>query len=167
MNLTNATYLRDNHLREVIISLILASGSLILDTVSNSWRLEIRINSNYNELILLILAIIKDFDPVISTGSSLSTRFGMTVIMTRPDPFFNQFVDLFFDKENPSFKRIKPQLESELTPVVLAFLCMIDGAIKSGQSKGLRLITYGYHMVDLQLLCDMLYRVFNLFVEGD
>jgi hypothetical protein len=71
-------------------------------------------------------------------------------------------VDLFFDDKNPTFKRIKPQLESELTQVVLAVVCMIDGAIKSTQSKGYRLITYGYHMADLQLLCEMLGRVFNL-----
>jgi hypothetical protein len=86
----------------------------------------------------------------------------MIQLITSPDVFFNPFVDVFYQPEDYTFKRILGRLEPLLTPIVLAFVCMIDGALKSGQSKGYRLILYGYHSIDLQLFCEMLGRVFNL-----
>jgi hypothetical protein len=86
----------------------------------------------------------------------------MIQLTTSPDVFFNQFVDVFYQSEDYTFKRILGILEPLLTPIALAFVCMIDGALKSGQSKGYRLILYGYHSIDLQSFCEMLGRVFNL-----
>jgi LAGLIDADG DNA endonuclease family len=162
-NLTNtATFFREHHLKEVILGILIASGSLLFDSVTKNWRLEVHINSQYSELVKLIQEILKDFHPVISTPSGLSGNFGMIQLTTNPDVFFNQFVDVFYKSEDYTFKRLLMVLEPLLTPIVLAFVCMIDGTLKSGQSKGYRLILYGYHSIDLQLFCDMLGRVFNL-----
>ncbi|RUS23421.1 hypothetical protein BC937DRAFT_88888 [Endogone sp. FLAS-F59071] len=122
-----ATYLREHHLKEVILGVLIASGSLLFDPVTKNWRLLVNVSSQYDELVKYLQEILKDFNPVISTPSGLSGT-----------------------------------LEPLLTPIVLAFVCMIDGALKSGQSKGYRLILYGYHSIDLQSFCEMLRRVFNL-----
>ena len=61
-------------------------------------------------------------------------------------------------------KKVIPKLIHRwLTPRALAYWYMDDGSIKSTQSKGVLLNTHSFSHAEVQLLCNVLTKKFNLF----
>lgn len=157
--------------KDLLIGSLLGDGNL--QTVNGqTWRYRAIQKAVHEPYIMHKYNVLKEFCKTPPTYSSIYDertkksyqRYSFNTLTNDAFRFYGQ---MFYTKENNSWKKIIPQnIEHFLTPTALAYWYMDDGALKwAGHSNAVRLCTDSFAQDEVLRLQDALINKFGLNVS--
>lgn len=151
--------------KEILIGILLGDGNLQSNVNGTTYRLRCiqgELNKEYlfhlyDQFHLFVRTKPKKLNEI--SGTKIYTKYYFNTISL---DIFHYYGELFY---NGKVKIIPSNIYDLLTPCSLAYWFMDDGALKwKNKSNGLVLCTDSFTLKEVELLCNVLSRKFNLIV---
>jgi hypothetical protein len=156
--------------KEILVGLLLGDGCLETQTKGRSWRLLIEQSLQRKEYVDHLYEIFKHFvqtppkvkgkAPSLPGGKRSFNQAFKTTVQSSFRFYGHQFYKI--EKKDSFRKRVPKGIGKLLTPKGLAYWYMDDGSMKSKVHKAVYLNTQGFFKEDVDLLCEVLRKKFDL-----
>nr|YP_009105829.1 putative LAGLIDADG homing endonuclease [Koliella corcontica]YP_009105842.1 putative LAGLIDADG homing endonuclease [Koliella corcontica]AIT94541.1 putative LAGLIDADG homing endonuclease [Koliella corcontica]AIT94546.1 putative LAGLIDADG homing endonuclease [Koliella corcontica] len=147
--------------KEILIGIILGDGHLETQNKGKTFRLKIEQSEKHKDYVFHLYDIWEDFclksPQKKAKGNSYNYAF-----QTLSSSTFRFYAQLFYDDKGKKIIPKESLLLNLLTPLGLAYWYMDDGSLKSSQSKGVYLNTQGFTKEEINTLCIILKKKFDL-----
>jgi hypothetical protein len=156
-------------LHNILIGLILGDGHIYKTSPTSNSRFEMSFGKDRKLFALWISDLFKDYSNtgikkvIVKTVFTLVSNYR---IKTRSLPIFNYYHDIFYEKNNETwkYKKIVPSnIQDLMNPIVLAYLIMSDGNFDKTRNR-IRIYTNSYSKTEVERLALSIKSKLNIYV---
>lgn len=153
----------------ILIGLVLGDGHIYTSSPTSNSIFEMSFGKDRKLFALWVSDYFKDY-----VNSGVKTVIVKTVfssvfnyrLKTRSLPIFNYYHDLFYEKNNETWKYkkiVSSNIQDLMNPIVLAYLIMSDGNFDKIRNR-VRIYTNSYSKMDVERIAEVIKSKLNIYV---